>query len=142
MKIRTKETETPRRREYRRSHLVTARQHDKEVYARKKINAEWMRRRKENAFQERLNVKLAVLSHYGFEGKLQCAWPECPVTDVDMLTLDHVFDDGAVDRKVNQRGCGTQAYRCLRRTGYPNGFQTLCGSHQLKKKIMFERTNA
>lgn len=131
---RTKEAHTIRRRIYRHTHLESARRHDAAVYARKKENAIWSANRKEVAFHERLNVKLAALAHYGPAGELRCAWLGCSVTDLDMLTLDHVADDGAIDRKVNRCGCGTNLYRRLRRENYPDGFQTLCGSHQLKKE--------
>ena len=139
--MRTKETETPRRREYRHAHLVLARLHDKHVYARKKTNAAWIANRKRAAFQERLNLKLKVLTHYGPNGELRCSWPNCDVTDLDMLTLDHAENNGATDRRKNRCGCGAKLYRRLRRELFPKGFQTLCGSHQLKKKIMFERTD-
>jgi hypothetical protein len=138
---RTKETETPRRRAYRHAHLFTARIHDHAVYARKKKNPDWVQHRKELADQERLNLKIEVLTRYGGAGSLQCCWGECLVQDVDMLTLDHTFNNGARDRRENKCGCGSMLYRRLRRMGYPDGFQTLCGSHQMKKKIMFEREN-
>jgi hypothetical protein len=140
-KLRTKETETARRRDYRHRHLDAARLHDKTTYARKKIDPGWIRNRKDIAFRERLNVKLLVLSCYGPSGELRCSWPDCNIIDVDMLTLDHVLDNGAVDRKLNQCGCGTKLYRRLRRDGFPKGFQTLCGNHQMKKKVMMERAD-
>jgi hypothetical protein len=75
--------------------------------------------------------KIEVLTHYGKDGKLQCRWPECDVTDLDMLTIDHINDDGAQDRREN----GVHIYSRLIRRGFPEGFQTLCGSHQLKKRV-------
>ena len=84
-------------------------------------------------------TKLDVLSHYGPEGKLQCSWPDCPVTDVDMLSIDHIANDGAEHRrKHGGRGHygGYMMYRDLQRQGYPEGFQTLCHNHQWKKQLM------
>jgi hypothetical protein len=51
---------------------------------REKVNA---RHRKET-----MALKIEVLSHYGPSGNLQCCF--CDVIDIDMLTLDHVNDDG------------------------------------------------
>lgn len=69
---------------------------------------------------------------------MQCVWPGCEVSDPDMLTIDHVNNDGAQDRKID-RG-GHDFYRRLQVKGYPEGFQTLCANHQLKKEIQ-RRTN-
>lgn len=84
-------------------------------------------------------TKLDVLSHYGPNGKLQCCWPDCAVTDVDMLSLDHIKNDGAAHRREHGgRGHygGYMLYRDLQRDGYPEGFQTLCHNHQWKKELM------
>jgi hypothetical protein len=82
-------------------------------------------------------IKLDVLSRYGPQGKLQCCWPDCTVIDPDMLSLDHVENNGAEDRKI--RGTGVQLYCRLRKEGYPEGFQTLCFNHQMKKELMRRR---
>lgn len=86
------------------------------------------------------SLKLDVLSHYGPSGNLQCNWPECTVIDVDMLSLDHVNNDGAQDRKNIQRGgSGCPLYSRVRKAGFPDGFQTLCHNHQWKKELMRRR---
>jgi len=85
-----------------------------------------------------LNLKIKVLTHYGPQGKLQCAWPDCTVTDIDMLSLDHVNNDGAADRKKHTAG-GCMTYCRVRRLGFPEGFQTLCHNHQWKKEILRRR---
>ena|ERR1017187_6038150 len=79
------------------------------------------------------SLKLAALTHYGPDGVLKCCWEGCDVTDIDMLTLDHINDDGA----EHKRSLGTKGslYQWAKNNSYPEGFQTLCGSHQLKKKI-------
>ncbi len=137
--VRTKETESPRRREYRKRHLASSRVHDRIVYARKSTNEVWMDKRAQAAFQERMQLKIEVMSYYGPQGRLQCSWEGCAVDDVDCLTLDHINNDGFIDRKINKCGFGHNLYRKLRGKGYPAGFQTLCASHQLKKKLLFER---
>ena len=80
-----------------------------------------------------LELKLDALSHYGKNGKLQCCWPDCDIIDVDMLSLDHINDDGARTRKT--QGTGEKLYLFVRKNGYPDGFQTLCHNHQWKKEI-------
>ena len=84
--------------------------------------------------------KLDALTHYGKNGTLQCCWAECDVTDVDMLTLDHIDNDGRVERQENGNGlAGYHTYSRLIREGFPAGFQTLCCNHQMKKEILRRR---
>lgn len=81
--------------------------------------------------------KMRVLSHYGKDGKAQCCWEGCEVTDLDMLSLDHMNNDGAKDRKI--RGSGQMLYFSMEKEGLPEGFQTLCHNHQWKKEIVRRR---
>ena len=92
----------------------------------------------------RLRLKTEVLTHYGPKGKLQCSWAGCKIKDLDMLTLDHVNNDGKQHRSLLHRGGtsgGPKTLVDVRRRGYPEGFQTLCGGHQLKKEIELRRKN-
>ena len=90
--------------------------------------------------ESNLRLKLEVLAHYGPDGKLQCCWPDCSVNDVDMLSLDHVNNDGAEDRRSKKRGPGgINTYWRVRHDGYPAEFQTLCHNHQWKKELMRRR---
>lgn len=84
-------------------------------------------------------IKTETLTHYGKQGKLQCCWDGCEISDIDMLTLDHIENDGAKHRKEytkSGRGGGAFLYNSLIRLGFPEGFQTLCANHNLKKHIM------
>lgn len=82
--------------------------------------------------------KAAVLTFYG-GGKRQCVWDGCTETDPDVLTIDHVKNGGTKHRtKLGIRG-GHDFYRRLRSAGFPDGFQTLCANHQLKKEILRRR---
>lgn len=93
-----------------------------------------------NPAEYRVRIKLEVLSHYGPNGMLQCSWPDCEITDIDMLSLDHVNNDGASERKNGYRGGGGIAtYQRVRRDGFPEGYQTLCHNHQWKKELMRRR---
>ena len=81
--------------------------------------------------------KLKVLSHYGPGGHLRCSWPDCIVDDIDMLTLDHIYNDGAESRKTLR---ADEMYAWLVRNNFPEGnHQTLCWNHQWKKEILRRR---
>ena len=79
--------------------------------------------------------KTEVLTHYGPKGQLRCCASQCEITDIDMLTLDHVANDGAQHRKK----ITTSVYQWVQRKKYPEGFQTLCANHQLKKELIRRR---
>lgn len=83
-------------------------------------------------------VKLEALAHYGKHGKAICRWRGCKVSDPDGLTLDHVNDDGSMQRKEKNR-LGFELYSFLKRLGWPAGFQTLCGTHNLMKEVRRRR---
>ena len=84
-----------------------------------------------------LSKKIKTLTRYGKHGKLQCCWPGCIETDVDVLTLDHVKDDGAKHRKqANGTNGGNSLYSLLANQKRVKGFQTLCWNHQWKKQIV------
>ena len=77
--------------------------------------------------RRRSACKQGVLSHYG---KL-CVWPSCGISDPDLLTLDHINNDGAGDRK--------SLYQRVIKEGFPERFQVLCWNHQWKKRMMLLR---
>lgn len=84
-------------------------------------------------------IKAECLSHYGPDGILQCSFLGCEVCDIDMLTLDHVNNDGAEDRKTGRNSTGVRLYWLLKREDYPSGFSTLCCNHQSKKELLRRR---
>ena len=83
-------------------------------------------------------VKLKVLAHYGKRRKAVCCWPGCDEADPEMLTLDHVHDDGAEYRRKTGVS-GKSLYSRLKSHGWPTGYQTLCWGHQWKKEIRRRR---
>ena len=85
-------------------------------------------------------IKTAVLTHYGKNGTMKCCWEACEVVDPDMLSIDHVNDDGAKSRA--DEATGGMLYAKLIRRGFPEGFQTLCHNHQWKKEIRRNRANS
>ena len=44
-------------------------------------------------------IKTVVLAHYGFRKTLRCRWRGCTIKDIDMLSLDHVENNGAAHRR-------------------------------------------
>jgi len=82
-------------------------------------------------------LKKEVLTHYGKNGKLQCCWDGCVVDDLDVLSLDHLADDGAEHRKH----IGTRIYRWAKSHGFPPVLQTLCMNHQWKKELTRRRSS-
>lgn len=83
--------------------------------------------------------KTAALEHYGKNGRALCCWDGCEISDIDMLTLDHIANNGAEHRRSYSktgRGGGTALYLMLEKQGYPPGYQTLCANHNLKKHIL------
>ncbi len=82
-----------------------------------------------------MKIKISVLSHYGKNKKLQCRWKYCNIVDVDCLSIDHIFNDGNLNRKL----AGMKLYRHLKKNQYPSGFQTLCHNHQWKKELKRRR---
>lgn len=96
------------------------------------------------ANRRREELKKEVLTHYGKLGKLMCCWRGCTVCDLDMLSLDHIKDDGAKHRssKGNRTCfCGKEIYYWVKRNSYPKDFQTLCMNHQYKKQRIKNRKN-
>ena len=85
----------------------------------------------------RAKLKFEVLTHYGPNGILKCSWEGCFVDDIDMLSLDHINNDGSKEGS----NPGHSVYVRLRREDYPLGFQTLCWNHQWKKEILRKREN-
>jgi hypothetical protein len=84
-------------------------------------------------------LKLAALAAYGPNGEVKCSWPGCTVTDPDMLSLDHLNDDGCRHRRLTGQRGGYAFCALLKKSGYPPICQTLCHNHQWKKEIMRRR---
>jgi len=74
-----------------------------------------------------LRVRETVLARYGPKGQRKCCWSECPVTELEWLTLDHINDDGHSDR-------GKNLYTKLFKLPKQPGYQTLCRIHQWEKE--------
>jgi len=79
------------------------------------------------AIRKRHNLKLKteVLLHYG-KGKLECAC--CGEKEIKFLTIDHIDNDGAEERRKLGMGKGGREFYCyLRKNNYPKkNYQVLC----------------
>ena len=67
---------------------------------------------------------------YARYGGYSCTY--CGENDKDVLTIDHINDDGNVHRK-ELNGSAHTIYQWLKDNDYPEGFQVLCRNHNWKK---------
>ena len=74
--------------------------------------------------------KIAVMNAYG-NGHCKC----CGESQIEFLSLDHVFNDGGKIRKMDGGHTGGRLYRRLKRDGFPNKdrFQVLCHNCNMAK---------
>jgi hypothetical protein len=70
-----------------------------------------------------LEVKKAVVNYYS-GGVNKCS--ECDVSDIRILTIDHICGGGAAHRR--QERIKSMA-RWLQKSGYPPGYRILCHNH-------------
>jgi hypothetical protein len=99
-----------------------------------------IQRKKHRVIANRSNYKLKreVFSHY-CNGAIECN--SCKNNQLDMLTIDHINNDGAEHRKsINAIG-GIDFYRWLKNNGFPTGLQVLCWNCQMKKRRMHLNAN-
>jgi hypothetical protein len=101
----------------------------------------WAEYNRQYSINLRARNKIEVLTYYGPNQVLQCAWNECTVVDIDMLVLDHVKDNGAEEKRKlgGSSGRGHVFYQYLKAHGFPSGYQTLCCNHNHKKELVRNR---
>lgn len=89
--------------------------------------------RTEHYLQNRAQLKLEVIKHYGngFSACVKCGYDE----SIHALSIDHINGNGAEHRRVEGTGGGRPFYSWLKRNGYPEGYQTLCMNCQFVKKF-------
>lgn len=66
--------------------------------------------------------RMIVLAHYGVNGEPVCRI--CGFDDIRALVIDHIDNNGAAHRKE----VGKKMYHWLIKSGFPEGFQTLCSN--------------
>lgn len=112
---------------------------DKNRELRRKWNREWIARNRErynaSKFIYRDKVKIEGLSIYS-GGDIKCKY--CGETDIDVLCLDHIANNGAQHRKecgISGRGTvGANTYETLKKLNWPPGLQVLCANCNMKKQ--------
>lgn len=74
--------------------------------------------------ERRLKIKTIVLKHYSNE-LLICSC--CGDNHIEFLTLDHINNDGAKERKSKGSSYHTITfYNSLIKNNFPNGYDVLC----------------
>jgi len=69
---------------------------------------------------------------YGAYGGYKCKC--CNETERMFLSIDHVYNDGAKERKSGEySGGGSAFYNWLRKNNFPEGYQVLCMNCQVGK---------
>lgn len=85
-------------------------------------------------------MKIKVLAYYS-DDDIKCA--KCGETDIDVLNLDHIKNDGAEHRKragiSGRNTTGMNTYEAIARDNFPDGLQVLCANCNLKKEIERKR---
>lgn len=110
----------------------------------RKEHPEYRSKERKRQAKELLERKKRVLTHYGKGKQLLCCWRKCEVEALDLLSIDHIENDGAEHRKAlgyreHSAQNSTNFYRWLEQNSFPDGYQTLCYNHQWKKEILRRR---
>jgi hypothetical protein len=77
-------------------------------------------------------IKEAAINMYS-NGEAVCKW--CGQGDIDLLCLDHIYNDGDVHRKTFKG----PSHRWAMRHDYPPIFQVLCHNCNAKKECLRKR---
>jgi hypothetical protein len=130
--------EHPEQRKKRVEHTLLRRRTNPDVAEKaRRYNREWSKKHPgkvwKSLYSWKMRTKTEVLAHYS-DGTLSCI--KCGYTDIRALSLDHINDNGAEERRTNKvaKTGGTSFYHWLKRQGYPEGYQTLCMNCQNIKK--------
>lgn len=77
--------------------------------------------------------KIECLSHFS-HGEPKCSYPGCNITDIDVLTLDHINGNGSVMRREHKLS-GNRIYAYLIKQNFPssNEYRVLCFNHNFKE---------
>lgn len=81
-------------------------------------------------------VKREVFLFYS-GGSMQCAF--CGMSDLDVLCIDHVNNNGREHRRSIGNKGGSSFYRWLKKNNYPEGYQVLCANCNQKKQVLYRR---
>jgi len=82
--------------------------------------------------ERRKRNREVVFDHYG-----SCKM--CGNSDRDILTIDHINDDGNIKRKTGEHSKGPKFYAWIIRNNFPVDLQSLCWNCQHKKKFLQQK---
>lgn len=75
-------------------------------------------------YNRSIKLRNEVFSHYMTDDIIKCSCKDCNITDIGVLTIDHINGDGSEHRK--RIGYGDQIYRDIKKQNYPNDYRILC----------------
>lgn len=83
-------------------------------------------------------LKVAKIEAFRIYGDSRCCC--CGITEQVFLCLDHINNNGNVERKLlgESTGSGVQFYSRLKRLGWPPGYQVLCYNCNMAKHLLGE----
>lgn len=81
--------------------------------------------------KHRAKLKNDVVNFYSL-GRMCCQ--NCQQDDIEVLTVDHINNDGNVHRKSIKSTGGSPFYQWIRNNNFPDGFQILCFNCQMRKQ--------
>ena len=96
-----------------------------------KSNKLWHARNEGYNKRNRDQIKLEILTQYS-DGEPKCI--KCGHNKIISLDIDHVNNDGRVDREQNRTGY--KMYCWLKRNNFPSQFQVLCKNCNWEKHII------
>ena len=115
---------------WRRANPEAAKRHRQQEKERWFTNPETRFRHRGRNVAHRAKIKLEVFNYYG--RVCRC----CGEGDLRFLTLDHIANNGAEERKrLGSRGIGHAFYTYLRIEGFPAGYQVLCWNCNCGKRM-------
>jgi hypothetical protein len=102
----------------------------------------WIKNKdKKHILSKKSNQKLKqeVFTHY-CNGQPHCQDEGCNVTNLIFLTIDHINNNGAEERRKANKN-GTEFYRWIKQNEYLKGYQVLCWNHNKKNYINYQHNN-
>ncbi len=110
-----------------------------------KLNAAWIKNNRDayNASKAKYRLKLKMECMRLYADPVQCQ--RCGFNEIDGLVLDHIDDNGNVDRKKHNVSCrgnksGVTMYEVIRKHGKLPGLQVLCANCNTIKQLRYSRS--
>lgn len=101
----------------------------------RETDPEFRKRDSQRKSEDHQKNRAICLAHYGRNGKAQCCWRGCRVSNLDALELDHINNDGKQHREQfrAEHGYDFNPYSWSIANKFPPIFQTLCRTHNREK---------